>query len=357
LEKEKYSVQDLVGSSSFRRMVKGSASSDEIKMWSEWMEKSEDNRKIAKIAMSEIIGFEFIGPKITDKTHEWEKLKSVTIEKKLTYRYRRETKGNRLNWIVKIAAVFILASLIGIGVFYKNINENSFTALEQVVEKVTIETGEGENKVLSFSNGAKVVINANSRITYSEGLLQNQPIDIRLEGEAWFETEGGTSKNRQVFEVITPNGIIKNIGTKFLVTVKDEYSRVVLQEGEVEVLSIRTNENGQTGEERFRISEGEMAEFNSTNIIRLINVNPTLYSSWATQFVEFKQTGMMEFAEYVEELFGVKVKINNANLKSITIDGAIYFRSLEELVRSVSEVTGIPIYQFEDTKTVYIGHE
>jgi hypothetical protein len=92
-------------------------------------------------------------------------------------------------------------------------------------------------------------------------------------------------------------------------------------------------------------------------MIRLINVNPTLYSSWATQFVEFKQTGMMEFAEYVEELFGVKVKINNANLKSITIDGAIYFRSLEELVRSVSEVTGIPIYQFEDTKTVYIGHE
>ncbi len=353
-----YTISELVQNASFRRMVKGTATPDEISQWDSWIEESEQNRLKAVSAISEVVGFEFDDPKIPDVEQKWSDLYAKTAGSgKINFRNRHNREA-KLKWIVRVAAVVLVLSLAGFGgSYFYNGEDASVTHLEQLSEEKTIITAGDEQKTLRFSNGSKIILGGNSTLTYSIGLLHNQAIDVTLEGEAWFDVESNLSKDQPVFTVNTPDGIIRDIGTEFMVTVQKDQSRVILQEGYVEVEAVNQERTQNENENVwFSVKMGEMVEFNRSEIIRRQEVNSTLYTSWATGFIEFDKTDLSEFAEYVEQRFDVDVQIVDQELMDVTLDGAAYFRSLEGLVRSVSEVTSIPVYQSEDRSIVYIGN-
>lgn len=354
MNRKDHTVRDLINNPGFRRMAKGTASSEEIEKWSEWIEENDQNRAKAKSAVKEIVGFEFNAPALPDVEEKWELLYAKTMGSRKNQLRHNRGNENRLRWIFRVAAVLFAVSTAGLGVYHFQDSE-FVTHLEQVSEEKTIVTTSDEQKTLRFSNGSTVVIGNNTKFTYSIGLLHDQTIDVTLEGEAWFDAVSDPSQNQPVFAVATPDGVIRDIGTKFLVTVQKEQSRVILQEGLVEVGPVN-NSNSQMEEVRFRMKKGEMAVFNRAEILRWEEVNTTFYTSWATGFIEFDQTKLTEFAEYVEQRFDVKVELVDVELTDITIDGAVYFKSLEGLVRSVSEVTKISVYQSDDKRTVYIGN-
>ena len=93
---------------------------------------------------------------------------------------------------------------------------------------------------------------------------------------------------------------------------------------------------------RFEVRKAELVEFNRSEILLKENINSTFYASWATGFIEFDRTNLQDF---VEQRFGVKVQIKDPELVNTTLDGAVYFRTMEDLMRSVSDVTLIPVYQ------------
>jgi len=338
-------------------MVKGTATPEEADRWSSWIEENDGNRKIAKAAISEIVGFEFRDPQYPDIEKEWSRLYSKTVGQKRVKSYQRRRSDTRLLWIVRIAAILLLTSMVGFGVHYFTGDPGDITRLEQLIEERTIATGDDEQKTLTFSNGTRIVLNRNTTLTYSLGVFHDQTIDVTLEGEAWFDVVNGHSKEIPAFAVHTPDGIIRDIGTKFLVTVEYGQTRVVLQEGIVEVEPNADNGMGAVRESRqkLRLEPGEMLEFSRSDVIKREKVNPTFFTAWATQFMQFERTSIQDFADYLEQRFGVKVVVTDPVYTGITLDGAVYFRSLEELVRSVSEVTGIPVYQSEKRDTVFIG--
>ena len=357
MTEKNYTVNELVNDPSFRRMVKGTATPEESEKWGGWMEQNEENRKAAKAAISEIVGFEFRDPQFPDIEKEWSKLYSKTVGMKRLKKYQKRKRDNRLLWFVRIAAILLLASMVGVGVHYFGEDTTDIIRLEQLTEERTIVTGNDEQKTLTFSNGSRIVLNRNTTLTYSLGVLQNQTVDVTLEGEAWFDVVSGHSKEMPAFAVHTPDGIIRDIGTQFLVAVVNGRTRVVLQEGIVEVEPTANNGIGAAGESRHmvRLEPGEMLEFNRSDILRHERVNATFFTAWATQFMQFQRTSIQDFAGYVEQRFGVNVVVTDLVYTGVTLDGAVYFRSLEELVRSVSEVTGIPVYQSEKRDTVFIG--
>lgn len=353
--RKNYAVKDLVENSGFRRMVKGIADPHEIDEWNKWIEKNDQNRKNARIAVAEIMGFEFNDPVFPDVEQKWNELQEKTAGTKKVKFHPPRNSEYKLRWIFRAVAVLFLATITGFGVYHLYEDTETLTHLEQLSEEKTIITSGDEQKTLKFSNGSTVVIRNNSTFTYSIGLLHDQTIDVTLEGEAWFDVVSDPSEKQPVFAVTTPDGIIRDIGTKFLVTVQKEHSRVVLQEGLVEV-GYLNNDYSQTEEVRFSVGKGEMVEFTHTDIVKREAVNSSFYTSWATGYIQFDQTKLQEFAEYVEHRFDVNVRIVDASLKDIRLDGAAYFRSLEGLVRSVSEVTAIPVYQSDDKSIVYIGN-
>jgi ferric-dicitrate binding protein FerR (iron transport regulator) len=355
VSRNNYSVRGLIDEPSFRRMVKGTATPQETERWSTWMEASDQNRQKAKAAMSQIAGFEFREPSLPDVGGQWGQLYKKTVGQKKVRPFQRRSNPGRLNWLFRIAAVMVLTSMVGLGVYYFSDDEPALTHLEEVSEETTIVTGAGEQKTLRFSNGARVVLNSYSRLTYS--VENDQNIQVALGGEAWFETGDESTDASPSFVVHTPEGMIRNIGTKFLVTVQEEQSRVVLQEGVVEIKPVghHTYTDDEMEKPVYRVEKGEMVEFTRSDILRRERVNPTFYTAWATQYMEFDQTGLTEFAKYIEQRFEVTAVVNNPDLEGILLDGAVYFRSLDELVRSVSEVTGISVYRSAERDTVYIG--
>lgn len=344
-------ICDLIENPSFRRMVNGMARPDEVEYWNGWMEADSRNREYARKAIAGITGFEFRDPQLPDLEKQWIWLASRT-ERSGSPVLRSPKKGREsFHWLLRLAAVFLLASLAGLGVYQLGGELQPVVQLEQIVEERTVITREQEKKILSFSNGSRIILNENSVLTYRMGAVRT--IEVTLEGEAFFEANGKADGSQPAFSVNTPDGVIRDIGTKFLVTVRRNTSRVVLQEGVVEV-----ERPGLSGLSNavFSVKKGELVEFSRDDILHKEGVNPTLYTSWATEHMVLDRTSLSEFARYLERQFHTRVQIVDPDLMEITLTGAVYFKSLEELVRSVSEVTGIPVYQSPERDTVYIGN-
>lgn len=356
MKKINYSVKELKQNPSFRRFFKGIASAEEFELWNQWIESSTENRLIAKKAVSGMAGFEFRTVDQPDVTQEWEKVRIATIGKSKRSSFFSTRKSKSINRFYRVAAVVLLTVFVGLSYYFLENNDRYAPKLEELAEEIIINTEEGEHKTLQFSNGAQVVLNSNSSITYRSGDNQNSTIEIALQGEAWFEADPDDEQAQPAFAVTTPDGVIRDIGTKFLVTVENGLSRIVLQEGFVEVEPTgQENRSSSSVGYSFQVKKGEMVEFREAEIITRKTVNPTFYSSWATGVLVLAQSGVKEFAEYVEERFDVEVELSQMDLEDVRLNGTVYYRSLDELMRSVSEVIGIPVYRSADRDTVYIG--
>lgn len=338
-------------------MVRGIASAEEIEYWNHWIEESEENRLKANSAITDMVGFQFKGPELPYVDHQWFRLWSATSGKSDRFKSRSGSNENTLKWVFRIAAVLLLVGLAGMGAYLFSEENGSMPQLEQLTEERTILTEQGEQKTLQFSNGSKVILNSNSSLTYRLGTSAKSTIEVTLEGEAWFDADPNHQSSEPAFEIVTPDGIIRDVGTKFLVTVENGLSRIILQEGLVEVEPLSQFESLPAGEQiKFQIQKGEMVEFNRSEIITRKSVNPTFYSSWATGVLVLTESSVQEFAEYVENRFDVNVDIRDNSLEEMSLNGTVYFRSLDELMRSVSEVIGIPVYRSASRDTVLIGN-
>lgn len=352
---KKYTVNELLHNTSFRNMAKGTADADELQYWSQWIESSEKNRLKARKALRKISGFSFAPANKPDIEQEWERLQKK-IMGNFDRRLARPNRGSTVRWIARIAASILLIAVASFSVYIYDDSVEPQTHLDQITQEETVVTRSGQQKTLTFKNDsktAKIILNSNSSIKYKLGLIRDKPIEVTLEGEAFFDVEEGFSPNHSVFSVRTPNGIIEDVGTKFLVTVGNGLSRVVLQEG---LVHIKTKPSKVTDNSKmFEVAENQMIEFNSDNVIRKESVNSTFYTSWATGLMKFDRTSIRTFAQFVEQRFEVEVKVL-VDLDEIMLDGAVYYNSLESLVRSVSEITKIPVYQSAGRDTVYIGN-
>ncbi|MEX0719114.1 MAG: hypothetical protein WD059_00510, partial [Balneolaceae bacterium] len=177
-----YTINELVNNPSFRSTVNGTASAEQIQQWDNWIEQSNQNRKKAKQAISEIVGFEFKDPALPDINAEWKSLKRRTVGKPYNLPNKSKRKGSKLKRIYLSAAVVLLAAMGSVWI-YNFSNSISSNKLEQVTEARTISTVDGEQKTLRFTNNSKIIMNSNSTLTYSIGLNEDRTIYVTLDGE------------------------------------------------------------------------------------------------------------------------------------------------------------------------------
>ncbi|NGP77354.1 FecR family protein [Balneolaceae bacterium YR4-1] len=351
MKNQDYKVEELIKNHSFRRMVRGEADDKEMIEWSYWIEKSENNRRKAKKAIVEIYGFEFDDPSLPNIEQKWKELSlDTTIDRAETQSYITGNSNNNV-WLIRAAAILLIISVVVAGIFLQKDVTPSEPNLEQVSVVKSIITADNEVKTLRFSDGSKITLNSNSRLRYKETPSGSKTIDVTLSGSAFFESGKKIPQKLTRFTVNTPNGQIQDIGTQFMVNVEKKHTRVIIQEGTVEIKPEERSEN----DGRILINKGELIEFNSNNLTKRNEVNPTLFTSWATGFMRFNKTNIKEVSENIEAQFGVKVKITNPELSNLTLEGAVYYRSLEELVRSISDVIKTPVYQLPDSNIIYIG--
>lgn len=361
-EKQKKRLEDLLLDDSFVRYIKNLATEKERRYWQDWQRKHPDHQVLIKHA-KELIQFTGSDERRVQDPHiELKKFEEIL---RRTSTFPKKPGGNNLFRVRKRTGSFWLSAaaalvfvIITAGIFMQMEKERGPEQHEEIVTETKSEyqTGFGEKAFLHLSDGSRIVLNANSHLTYfrtgSDDNKQN--IDVHLKGEAWFQIEPLAGQSPRIFRVHTSDAVVEVTGTTFAVQKTSEGTRTVLEKGEVRVSTPNPDDTALAN--KVILKPGEMAELiPGSDRIELQKVNPEVYTSWIRDNWVFEQTPLKQIAERIESVFGVKVNISSPELQEKTLSGTISSSNLQLIKEGLSEALQEQVRQNGDT--IIIGPE
>jgi transmembrane sensor len=363
LNRRKITVSKLLKDQSFRNWTEGKASLKEADYWDSWIQTSEENQKIAIEAQKQILGFRFEPGTESRAGKVWESIQHEMArreapvysihESRSTARHKLR-RSSAFKQVFKYAAI-ILIMLTG-GLLW-------FTLVENVEEPTEytettyhqVRTEFGEQKEINLSDGSYIILNANSSLEYSANQGEENDVDIRLDGEAYFSVtsreNGNFNSGKDLFRVETVDGTVNVLGTSFTVSSRNEKTRVVLEEGEVLVLPGHLKEKAEPG---LIIQPNELVEFSRLNtaIIRQ-EVDTRVYTSWKDARLILQSTPMAEVVERLEQTFGIPVNVRDNSVLNRTISGSIENTDLNTMIQILGELMSVHVEVQEEV--IYLG--
>lgn len=205
----------------------------------------------------------------------------------------------------------------------------------------TLSIPNGKRFNITLSDGTLVHLNAGSSIKFPVAFLKNKVRKVFLSGEAYFEV---THDKRNAFVVNANKLDIQVYGTKFNLTnyPEDKSTDVVLVEGSVSLtqsgLTVKNNN------EVF-LTPGFKGTFDKENKkISNEKVNTSLYTSWMTGNLVFRQEPFENIIQKLERHYNVIIINNNEKLAKETFNATIEtdHESIDQVFRYFKKV-----YQIE----------
>ncbi len=335
------SIDDLLSYPSFRKWARGTGSEPEASIWDTWCKKSEYNRKLAAKAQAELIG---IAPNFleqADTVEEWNMLYGQ-IKRSHFVKMNNHRKTPPLVWGYRVAVILFVSAITTFFAMQWQQNKLQTEQPEIVWQEVT--TVYSQQKKISLTDGSTIILGANSSIVYTDGWVQNSEVEINLQGEAYFDIPGKSSDDPS-FKVKTSDGTVLVTGTRFVVDADENRTRVVLEEGSVD---IERNLPGTNPEkELISLQTDQLAEFNN-ELLSIKKVNTEVYTSWTKQKLVLDGTPLSFLADKISKTYGMNVKVNDADLYDRKLTGTINFRSMDRLLVAISEVLQIEATQNGD---------
>jgi ferric-dicitrate binding protein FerR (iron transport regulator) len=168
-----------------------------------------------------------------------------------------------------------------------------------------VKTTFAQTKNFSLPDASKVILNANSAISYDAESWENSR-NLTLKGEAYFKVEKGKK-----FTVNTVIGKVTVLGTQFNVKERVDYFEVKTYEGLVRVAYKDTLVQLPKGT-LFKVVNGKIATTNT------FDVNE---KSWLQKESNFKSTSLRFVLEEIEHQFGYKIETGTIDLNVLFTGG------------------------------------
>lgn len=362
---EKKQIEDLLLDDSFIRFIKGRAAQHEEDEWRDWLKKNPHHKALLEQAEAFVAMTARPQSVIPDPQVELKHFQRLLTYSLRNQSYQSHSKQHniagrgRSYWGALTAALVLIA--VTAGILFKVGNTGGQSAEEEVLQVVSNsehQTAYGEKAYLHLPDGSRIVLNANSYLTYLNrgiGTDGETIVEVFLEGEALFEiTPSNNEDIPRNFKVQTPHGSVDVRGTVFWVESTVDYTRTILEEGAVRVSKSAGPESEVASE--LILKPGEMAQFSiGDDLIEVKKVNTKIYTSWTTNVWTFDQTAVKEIAMRMEKVFGKKVEILSADLIDKTLSGTISSDNLQLIKEGLSMVLGEEVTEADGT--IYIGTE
>jgi ferric-dicitrate binding protein FerR (iron transport regulator) len=209
--------------------------------------------------------------------------------------YKKETISlyERISPIFKIAAVFILVSIIGY--FSYNYFESVSTANNWIADQTEV----------YLPDQSHVILNADSRIRFSEKKWRKVR-NVELDGEAFFKVKKGSQ-----FNVHTQHGKVTVLGTEFNVVDRENYYEVICYSGLVEVTANNSSVLLEPNS-AFRIIHEKEEKYTISN-----KSEP----DWLNGESSFRSVPFSFVINELERQYNVTVEANNINLNQLFTGG------------------------------------
>ena len=237
-------IISLLLDESFYNWLLGKASPSDLKKWDAWRNGSTENKELYLKAVEflESIRFNVAEGPVIDS--EWNKLKErLRLDKEtrettqtfsaLTGPYPQRRKYD--SWIRFAVVAFAATVLIALITWYDFSQKEAKIAERESYQLVSTEYG--QRATIRLPEGTKIVLNANSTLRYPAVWIQSSTHRFELKGEAYFAVTKNSDAPRDGFMVHTTDGTITVTGTRFVVYERGSGTRVVVEEGGVEVSS------------------------------------------------------------------------------------------------------------------------
>ena len=200
-------------------------------------------------------------------------------------------------WITwyKIAAVFILLGLVGIGTWYstKDVIRNDGQQLASL----------DSVKNFLLPDGSQIWLNKHARVIIGDFSKTNRR--VTLEGEAYFEVVKDKSKP---FIVTSGSVVTTVLGTAFNVNSKSDGSvKVTVAQGKVSVNKEKT---------KVFLLPGDVATYRKTSDALLKAENDDLnFLTWKTGVIRFEDEPLVTVCAYLAQYYHTDIHVKNTALE------------------------------------------
>ena len=199
----------------------------------------------------------------------------------------------------------------------------------------SVSTQYAERNEVRLPDNSEIILNADSRITYSEKNWEKER-NISLQGEAFFKVAKG-----QKFTVATHDGLVTVLGTQFNVENRKGFFEVTCYEG---LVSVTFN-----GEETKLPAGNSFIAINGNVLKTETPVNTT--PSWMSNESTFKSIPLNYVLDEFERQYNVKVKTQNVNLEQL-FTGSFSNTNINLALQSISTPSQIK-YELEGNNVLF----
>lgn len=217
-------------------------------------------------------------------------------------------------WMAVAASVIVLATA-GLIYLYNTAQDS-------------VQTAFGELREQQLPDGSKVTLNANSTITYSKGWDRGNEREVWLKGEAFFHVAKTPARSR--FVVHTDRFDVVVTGTQFNVVNRTDKTSIMLTEGSV---TLHTPDG-----KLHKMVPGDFVEVDNQQLQKKTGREENILA-WKDKKLIFEKTPLHTALEKIEEHYGVKITIGDANISNKPISAILPNDNLNVLLEAL-EATG-----------------
>lgn len=215
-----------------------------------------------------------------------------------------------------------------------------------VIAEQRFDTGRGERKIASLSDGSKIELNSGSTLRAAIG---DGTREVWLDkGEAYFSI---AKRDGQRFIVHAGYRTITVLGTKF--NVRRESGRLVLSviEGRVSLADSKTDDNGRA----VIVTGGDMAVADGASTVVTADLGDKVSEavSWRDGVLTFDQSTLAEAAAEFNRYNEKSIMITDAAAAEIRIGGSFKWNNVDAFARLMREAYGLRVQ--DDGVTIKIS--
>jgi ferric-dicitrate binding protein FerR (iron transport regulator) len=209
-----------------------------------------------------------------------------------------------------------------------------------------VHTAYGEIKENRLPDGSSVVVNADSKLTFSPGWKDGKDREVWLTGEAFFHVAKTPLKSRFIVHLNHFDVIVT--GTQFNAVNRGQKANVMLKEGSV----ILHTDQGK----ELKMAPGDFVEYRNTGLQKkTARVDSVL--AWKEHKLIFYGTPLRKLVEVIEEDYGVKVVLKGDSVGEKPIYGILSNDNLDVLLEALKATGDFGVErQIDDTITITDSH-
>jgi transmembrane sensor len=298
-------VEDLLTDESFLAWH-FRADTRSISQWEEWIAADPLHRARAAQAVEFLETLRFDEENLTVRQLSQAESRLLQKIREATPHHLQAAPSRR--WWIAAASVLLLAT----GVY----------AIRKMLTRPVPElhTAFGEVKESRLPDGSSVVVNADSKLVFSEGWKDGKDREVWLTGEAFFHVAKTPMKSRFIVHVNHFDIIVT--GTQFNVVNRQDKANVMLKEGSV----ILHTEEGK----ELKMVPGDFVEYRSSLEKKVVRNDSIL--AWKEHKLIFDGTPLRDLITIIRENYGVAVTTSGVGLEEKKLYGIMPNDNLDVLL-------------------------